>query len=56
MHRDPADDGPPLGAVDVAVRPVGPEVHVVEVRGDVEAAPGALDAASPEGRDPRDHG
>ena len=38
MQPDPAADGPAPGAVDVAVRPVRRDVHVVEVRGDVEAA------------------
>ncbi len=38
MHRDPAADGPAPGSVDVAVREVRPDVHVVAVVGDVEAA------------------
>ncbi len=38
MHRDPATDGPCPGTVDVAVRPVRPDVHVVEVLGDVDVA------------------
>ena len=38
MHRDPAAAGPAPGGVEVAVRPVRPDVAVVEVRGDVEAA------------------
>lgn len=38
MHRDPAPDGPAPGAVDVAVRAARPDVHVVEVLGDVDVA------------------
>jgi anti-anti-sigma factor len=38
VHADHAAEGPEPGTVDVAVRPAGPDAHVVAVLGDVDAA------------------